>query len=193
MRHLYAAFRGLLIKAILWISEKQIGSKILPASLFFRHPRLLAGSIAFEQVLWSGRLVDSSLKRLAEVRVASLINCTLCLDTGTAFARAAGISEEKLRQLPFYKTSPIFSEKEKLVLEYSDYMTQTPLEIPDSFRQSIQQYFSEAQIVEVSSTIAMENLRSRFYHAIGLEGQGFTQGGFCVLPVSRDRKSLHDL
>lgn len=185
MRYLYSTFRGFLIKVILWISDKKVGRTILPADLFFRHPRLLAGSIAFEQVFWAGRLVDSSLKRLAEVRVASLVNCTLCMDSGTAFAKSNGISEEKLRSLPSYRTNRLFSEKEKLVLEYADYMTQTPLEIPESFRQKIRQHFSEAQMVEISATIAMENLRSRFYHAIGLESQGFTQGGFCVLPVER--------
>ena len=88
--------------------------------------------------------------------------------------------------LPLYKTSQLFSEKEKLVLEYSDYMTQTPVEIPELLHQEIQQHFTEAQIVEISATIAMENLRSRFYHAVGLESQGFSEGGFCVLPVRRD-------
>lgn len=186
MRYLYSTFRGFLIKVILWISDKKVGRTILPADPFFRHPRLLAGYIAFEQVFWAGRLVDSSLKRLAEVRVASLVNCTLCLDSGTAFAKSNGISEEKLRLLPSYGTSQLFSEKEKLVLEYTDYMTQTPLEIPEAFLQDIKQHFSEAQMVEISATIAIENLRSRFYHAIGLESQGFTQGGFCVLPVRQD-------
>ena len=108
------------------------------------------------------------------------------MDTGSAFAKSSGVSEEKLRMLPFYRTSQLFSEKEKLVLKYSDYMTQTPMEIPDSLRQKIQQHFTEAQMVEISATIAMENLRSRFYHAIGLKSQGFSEGGFCVLPVRRD-------
>ena len=186
VKFLYSTFREFLIKVIFWISGKKIGRTIMPADLFFRHPRLLAGSIAFEQVLWAGRLVDSSLKRLAEVRVASLVNCTFCMDTGTAFAKRTGISEEKLKMLPFYKTSPHFSDEERLVLEYTDYMTQIPLEIPGAFQRNIKLHFTQAQMVEISATIAMENLRSRFYHAIGLESQGFTQGGFCVLPVRPD-------
>jgi alkylhydroperoxidase family enzyme len=192
MKFLYSTLRELLIKVILWISDKKVGGAIMPADLFFRHPRLLVGSIAFEQVLWAGRLVDSSLKRLAEVRVASLINCTLCMDTSTAFAKSTGISEEKLRNLPAYKTSPLFSEEERLVLEYADYLTQTPLELPEAFSRKFRRHFTKAQVVEISATIAMENLRSRFYHAVGLESQGFTQGGFCVLPVQpgggRNRK-----
>lgn len=85
--------------------------------------------------------------------------------------------------LPVYKTSPLFSPKEKLVLEYADYMTQIPLEMPGALQQEMREHFTEAQMVEISATIAMENLRSRFYHAIGWEDQGFTQGGFCELPV----------
>jgi alkylhydroperoxidase family enzyme len=183
IKSLLKVFREILIRVVFWISDKKLGGRAMLMDLFFRHPRLLAGYIAFEQVLWSGRLVESSLKRLAEVRVASLIHCTLCMDSGTAFAKNTGISEEKLRALPFYKTSELFTENEKLVLEYADYMTQTPLEIPDAFQQNMKQHFTEAQLVEISATIAMENLRSRFYHSIGLESQEFTGGGFCVFPV----------
>jgi hypothetical protein len=37
--------------------------------------------------------------------------------------------------------------------------------------------------VELTATIAWENYRARFDHAFGIEGEGFSEGAFCALPV----------
>jgi alkylhydroperoxidase family enzyme len=39
------------------------------------------------------------------------------------------------------------------------------------------QHYSEAQIVELTAAIALENFRSKFNPALGVEAQGF-----CLLP-----------
>ena len=44
--------------------------------------------------------------------------------------RASGISAEQIANLNHYRTDFNFSELERLVLEYADRMTQTPVEVP---------------------------------------------------------------
>jgi len=78
--------------------------------------------------------------------------------------------------LPRYKSSALFSESEKLVLEYADAMTQTPVEVPDTLFAKLREKFSAAQLVELTATLAWENYRARFDHAFGVEAKGFTQG-----------------
>jgi alkylhydroperoxidase family enzyme len=90
--------------------------------------------------------------------------------------------------LPNYRTSPVFSEAEKLVLEYADAITQTPVDVPDALFAKLRSAFTEAQLVELTATIAWENFRARFDHAFGVEAEGFSQGSFCAVPV---RKVLH--
>jgi alkylhydroperoxidase family enzyme len=85
--------------------------------------------------------------------------------------------------LPQYESSVLFSETERLVLEYADAMTQTPVEIPDSLFAQLQQKFTDAQLVELTTTVAWENYRARFDHAFGVEAEGFTQGSYCAMPV----------
>jgi alkylhydroperoxidase family enzyme len=89
--------------------------------------------------------------------------------------------------LPEYKTSPLFTEKEKLVLEYADAMTQTPVEMPDALFAQLQESFTNAQLVELTATLAWENYRARFDHAFGIEAEGFTQGSYCAMPVRAAR------
>ena len=93
------------------------------------------------------------------------------------------MSEEKIRALPDYQGSSLFSETEKLVLQYTDGMTVTPVEVPEDLFARLKEKFNEAQLVELTSTIAWENYRARFDHAFGIESEGFSEGSYCAVPV----------
>lgn len=88
-----------------------------------------------------------------------------------------------------YKTSPLFSEAEKIVLEYADGMTQTPVEVSDVLFAKLREIFTEAQLVELTATLAWENYRARFDHAFGIEAEGFTEGSYCAMPVHPEKSS----
>jgi alkylhydroperoxidase family enzyme len=77
----------------------------------------------------------------------------------------------------------LFSETEKLVLEYADGMTKTPVEIHDALFAKLREKFSDAQVVELTATLAWENYRARFDHAFAVEAEGFTEGSYCAVPV----------
>ena len=85
--------------------------------------------------------------------------------------------------MPDYEHSGLFSEVEKLVLEFADAMTRTPVEVPDGLFKQLLGKFSQAQMVELTATIAWENYRARFDHAFGIEAEGFSEGAYCALPV----------
>lgn len=85
--------------------------------------------------------------------------------------------------LPSYRNNGLFSATEKLVLEYADTLTQTPVEVPDALFAKLREKFSEVQMVELTATLAWENYRARFDHAFGVESEGFTKGSYCALPA----------
>ena len=88
-----------------------------------------------------------------------------------------------MEALAEYRQSPMFTETEKLILEYADAMTQTPVEVPEALFEKLREKFSDAQLVELTSALAWENYRARFDHAFGVEAEGFTQGAYCAMPV----------
>jgi alkylhydroperoxidase family enzyme len=88
-----------------------------------------------------------------------------------------------MQELPRYEASALFTPVEKLVLRYADCMTKTPVSVPDSIFDELKAQFSPAQLVELTSVIAWENYRSRFNHAMGAEGEGFSDGSYCAIPV----------
>jgi 4-carboxymuconolactone decarboxylase len=107
------------------------------------------------------------------------------MDIGSAVSRREGVSEGQILELSSYETSALFSGTERLVLAYADAMTQSPVEIPDELFAKLRAEFSDQALVELTSTIAWENYRARFDHALGIESEGFTEGAVCVLPAQR--------
>ena len=97
--------------------------------------------------------------------------------------RANGITAEQIANLNQYRNDFNFSELERLVLQYADAMTRTPVEVPDALFSRLRERFNEAELVELTSAIAWENYRARFDHAFGIEAENFTEGAVCALPV----------
>jgi len=88
----------------------------------------------------------------------------------------AGASTEKVGAVERFRSSDLFSEREKLALEYAEKMTITGERVTDDLFQRARRHFSEAEIVELTAAAALENFRSKFNVALGVESQGF-----CIL------------
>ncbi len=62
-------------------------------------------------------------------------------------------------------------------------MTRTPVDVSDELFAGLHARFGDAEMVELTSTIAWENYRARFDHAFGIESENFTEGSVCALPL----------
>ena len=96
--------------------------------------------------------------------------------------RKAGVTEEQLRDLAQFESSPYFNDREKLVLRLATSLTRTPAEVPDDLFAVLRADFSERELVELSATIAWENYRSRFNRTFEIEAEDVSKGQFCPLP-----------
>ncbi len=85
--------------------------------------------------------------------------------------------EAKLAEVANWRASKLFSPEERVALEYAERITYTDQKVDDAFFALVKQHFSEAQIVELTAAIALENFRSKFNPTLGVESQGF-----CLLP-----------
>jgi alkylhydroperoxidase family enzyme len=85
----------------------------------------------------------------------------------------AGASEDKVRQVESAATSPLYSERERVALEVAEAMTITGRRVDDDLFGRARAHFSEPEIVELAAAVALENFRSKFNIALGVEAQGF--------------------
>ena len=81
--------------------------------------------------------------------------------------------EAKLSEVATWRDSRLFSEAERVALEYAERVTITDQKVDDAFFSRLTQHYTEAQIVELTAAIAFENYRSKFNPSLGIEAQGF--------------------
>ena len=126
--------------------------------------------------------MDIRLKNLAVLKAAALVNCEYCLDIGSALCLATGISEAQLRALPIYRTTELYNEDEKLVMEFAEVMTRQPVGVTPDLRGRMLARFSPAEITELAANVAWDNYRGRLNQALGVRPSGFSEGAACALP-----------
>ena len=85
--------------------------------------------------------------------------------------------DERLAAVPSWRDSALFSEAERVALEYAEAITHTDRQVDDALFAKVKRHFTEPQIVELTAAIAFENFRSKFNPTLGVEAQGF-----CMVP-----------
>ena len=88
------------------------------------------------------------------------------------------MDNEDLQAIVDFRASRRFTEAEKLAMEYAEQMCRTPVNVPDELFEKLARSFSEDQILELTATIAFENYRARFNHALLIESDGLYEGTF---------------
>jgi hypothetical protein len=63
------------------------------------------------------------------------------------------------------------------------------VDVPDELFERLRARFDEAQLVELTSVIALENYRGRFNWALGIESEDYSEGAFCIRPEEPQQAS----
>ena len=174
---------GPFLRAAYAEAKRQYGKVPSPVAVKGHTPMLLAGYSAFEMATQRSQRVEPHLKELAELKAAALVGCEWCLDIGAMIADRSGIPAEQVRDINRHRESEHFDERERLVLDYAEAMSRTPVEVSDELVAGLRRFLDDAQLVELTSVIALENYRARFNWAMGLEAQGFADGAACPVPA----------
>ena len=102
------------------------------------------------------------------------------MDFGYYISRTNGMDAAKLEQVAEWRSSTVYTPLERKVLEYAEAMTATPPTVTDEMVEGLRADLDDAQLVELTAMISVENLRSRSNSALGLTSQGFKSQ--CDLP-----------
>ena len=85
----------------------------------------------------------------------------------------AGAEEDKVREVPTWRESKRFSDAERVAFEYAEAVTITGQRVSDELFARLRTFYDEAQVVELTAAVALENFRSKFNVPLGIEAQGF--------------------
>ncbi|WP_326691280.1 carboxymuconolactone decarboxylase family protein [Streptomyces sp. NBC_01795] len=173
--------RSLVLRLVSWYSRRKFGTVIEPVLAAGHHPGVLLVGGIFEVGTERWKALDPGLKQLALMASAARIECTWCMDFGHWSAEEMGLPMERVQHVPRWREHrEIFSAMELDVMEYAEAMTDTPPRVPDELAERLLGRLGEKAFVELTMTVAVENMRSRTNSAFGLTGQGFSD--HCEVP-----------
>ncbi len=92
-----------------------------------------------------------------------------------------GIDPAKVRSAGDWRSSDLFDERERAVLEYAEVASGCPAEVTEELAARVRAHLSDAEFVELAAWVALENFRSRFNAGLGLRSQGFSDS--CEIPT----------
>ncbi len=116
----------------------------------------------------SGSL-DQTLVHLVEIRASQINGCAHCLNMHTKAARAAGETEQRLHVLAGWRDAPLFTDRERAALGWTETLTRLSEAHPDAeARAAIQKHFTEEEQVNLTLMINVINGWNRIVLGFGL-------------------------
>ena len=123
--------RTLINRLAQWYSRRVYGVVADPLAAMGHNPRVLVTDARFETSVARWKRLDPTLKALAVMASAATIGCSWCMDFGFWVSTQDGIDPAKLRDVPGWRDSEVFSGLERQVLAYAEAMSSTPLAVTD--------------------------------------------------------------
>ena len=94
---------------------------------------------------------------LIREQVSRINVCLFCTDIARSFTIKASMNQAKFDALEQYRTSPLFTDAERAVLDYVKELTERKKVEPATFRR-LSQHYSEREICEIVWLVASEHL-----------------------------------
>jgi uncharacterized peroxidase-related enzyme len=144
-------------------AKKRMG--FIPNSiLIMQHkPKLVKGFTALSQAVWDPEgKVPLQLKRLIAHVASRSAGCQYCMAHTAEGAHKLGVDDRKLDAVWDYKTSPLFSPKERAALDVAVAAGCVPNAVTDAMMLELKKHWSEEEIVEIVGTIALFGFLNRW-------------------------------
>lgn len=156
------------------------GAVLQPTLLWSYRPPLMWRFLALFGAL---RRHDSALpprlRGLVAVRVSQLADCDFCIDMNAALLAETGADDALLLAVARWREAEVFSEAERVALEYAEALTATPPAVDDALFARLRAHCTPEAIVELTALASFQNMSARFNAALQAQPHGF-----CALPLS---------
>ncbi len=107
--------------------------------------------------------LDHSLIDLVTLRTSQINGCAFCVDMHAKEAKIHGERELRLYHLPVFRESPLFSEREKAALEWTETVTRlSETSVSDDLYARLREHFSEKEVTDLTCVIGIINMWNRF-------------------------------
>lgn len=168
--------KGFLMRFAFWMARRQLGKVITPMKVLYpRMPGVLKLSYEIQKFETNGLRLDPGLHLMIGTLVSEINGCSFCVDISRAMAIRKHIGLDKFNALFDYRTSSLFSDRERAALRYVEEATRQK-RVSDSTFAALRKQFSEGEIVEITWLNAVHN----YYNLINLPLE-IESDGLCAI------------
>jgi AhpD family alkylhydroperoxidase len=169
----------LFVRAFFWKQEWTYGEILKPGMLWARSPLVFATlALLYGALNRKSSPIDGPLRSLVTVRVSQINHCAFCVDINSATLMKRGVSMDKVEEVSRWQSSKIFTEQERVALEYAESMTYSDRRTEAELIDRLRSHFDEDGIAELTGLIAFQNMSSKFNSALDVPA-----AGFCAVPT----------
>jgi AhpD family alkylhydroperoxidase len=106
--------------------------------------------------------LEAGLLHLVYLRASQINGCAFCVDMHTREALRDGEQEKRLYMLAVWRESPLFSERERAALGWTEAVTRLEhTHAPDDVYEEARRHFDEAGIANLTLAVAVINAWNR--------------------------------
>lgn len=148
--------------------EKTYGTTLNPLKVMAHKPQLMRSVMAlYGAIHTENPNLSEELKELVSIRISQINGCRhYCLPYHTLQAQKYGASAAKIGAIVQARTSTLFSEPERLAIEYAERMTVPTMIVTDSFFAQLQTVWSNEDLVELTTLIGFMNFWTKVIDAL---------------------------
>ena len=173
--------KGVVPKLAAQYARRRFGRDVEPVGAASHHSGVLVAGGLLETAAEKGwHKLDRHLMLLAVQASAGAIGCSWCIDFGYYEGLQKGLDPAKVRDVPRGETATSTTTASEPSSSTPRPPRATPAAVTDELVDRLRSMFSDAEIVELASWVALENYRSRFNAGLGLHSQGFSDS--CRVP-----------
>ena len=132
--------------------------------------------------------VDAGFQRLIALVASHAAGCQYCMSHNAAIAHGAGVGDAKLDAVWEYRTSPLYTEAERIALDVALAAGGVPNNVTDEMFAKLRKHWNDGQIVEIVAMIALFGFLNRWNDTVAtpIEGGALAVGEKYLAPHGWD-------
>ena len=161
-------------------AKKMVGRVPDSVGVLWQHKGVMKDSMGIGRKVEGWHELDPNLASYAAMASAATIGCSFCLDFNYFAGRNHGLDIDKIREVPRWRESTVFTPLERQVMAYAEAASQTPPAVTDEQSDALLAEIGAPALVELAARVAFMNMSARMNVALGIRSEHFADS--CGLP-----------
>jgi uncharacterized peroxidase-related enzyme len=133
--------------------------------LIMQHrPKIVKALAQMASAVWDKETSEVNLgfKRLVAYMASRTHGCNYSMAHAAEASHRVGMDDAKLEAVVDYKTSPLFTEAERVALDFAVAAASQPNQADQALFERMKKHWSDAQIVEIAGAVALNGFLNRW-------------------------------